>query len=168
MIISFASPPKPAIPSPFVTEPAASAATKVPCPTVSRTSAVPVRGLYVVGFFAAMSGALTSAPVSTTAIVTELAARSTQSGTRSSCVAVNCHSHGAPFGVAAWRPGSAAFVRSATRSTKRIPGSRDSLAASLSVESNARDSESRNATHDAARARSRERRSMRPEMHTRR
>jgi hypothetical protein len=99
--ISFASPPKPAIPSPFVTDPAASAATNVPCPRVSRTSAVPVRGLNVVGFFAAMSGALTSAPVSTTAIVTELAARCTQSGTRSSRAARNCHSHGVFFPVAA-------------------------------------------------------------------
>jgi hypothetical protein len=78
--MSFASPPNPAIPSPFVTDPAASAATNVPWPTLSRTSAVPVRGVNVVGFLAALSGALTSAPVSTTAIVTELAARCTQSG----------------------------------------------------------------------------------------
>src|SRR3954454_7539280 len=36
-IISLASPPKPAMPSPFVTEPAASVATNVPWPMVSAT-----------------------------------------------------------------------------------------------------------------------------------
>ena len=42
---SCASPPKPAIPSPFVTDPAAIEATNVPWPLSSRTSAPPVRVL---------------------------------------------------------------------------------------------------------------------------
>ena len=83
-IISFASPPKPAMPSPFVTEPAASAATNVPWPTLSRTSLDWLRWPNVTGLLAAMSGAARSAPVSMTAIVTALAARSTESGTVSS------------------------------------------------------------------------------------
>src|ERR1700682_2529674 len=89
---SLASPPKPEKPSPFVTEPAARAATNVPCPFVSRTFVVPVRTLYVDGCLAARPGAERSAPVSITAIVTVEAARSTQSGTPVSWTAPYCHS----------------------------------------------------------------------------
>src|SRR2546425_385755 len=58
---SLASPPKPASPSRFVVEPAASDATNVPWPFVSRTSAVSLRTSYVLGFLAATSGAWRSA-----------------------------------------------------------------------------------------------------------
>jgi hypothetical protein len=120
-ISSFASPPKPEMPSPFVTEPAASAATKVPWPFVSRMLAVPVRTLKAPGVFAARSGAARSAPVSTTAIVIPAAARSTQSGTPLTCAASNCHSSGdAP--EAGTSAGSAAVERDVSRWTKRIPG----------------------------------------------
>jgi hypothetical protein len=54
--------------------------------------------LYVVGAFAAMSGAVTSAPVSMTAIVIALAARVTASGTASKRAAPYCHCTTWPVG----------------------------------------------------------------------
>ena len=69
---SCASPPNPATPSPFATDPAASDETNVPCPLTSRTSEPAVARLYVHGDFAARSGAVRSAPVSTTAIFTKI------------------------------------------------------------------------------------------------
>ena len=87
MIISFASPPKPAIPSPFVTEPAASEATNVPWPTVSRTSLVRVRVLYATGLLAARSGALDVGAGVDDGDRHAAAARRTRSGTTSACVA---------------------------------------------------------------------------------
>jgi len=66
-----------------------------------------------------------SAPVSRTAIVTAPAARKTESGTASSCAAVNCHSHASVFPKAVCKAGSAASTRLATDSTKRMPGSLD-------------------------------------------
>jgi hypothetical protein len=80
------------MPSPFDGDPAASAATNVPCPSRSATSAERPTTSYVAGALAARSGAVTSAPVSTTAIVIAFAARSTRPRTRFSLVATNCHS----------------------------------------------------------------------------
>ncbi len=86
-----ASPPVPAIPSPFVAEPAASEATNVPWPFPSTTSPLPVRTFHVAGVFTARSGAERSAPVSTTAIVRAAAARWICSGTRFAFTAAYCH-----------------------------------------------------------------------------
>jgi len=52
----------------------------------------PFAMFHVTGLFAAMLGASTSAPVSTTAIVILRAACCTHDGTRSACTAVHCHS----------------------------------------------------------------------------
>jgi hypothetical protein len=57
------------MPSPFETDPAAIDDTNVPCPFRSRTFVVPFTTLYDSGAFERRSGALRSAPVSTTAIV---------------------------------------------------------------------------------------------------
>ena len=89
---SCASPPKPAMPSPFVTEPAASAETKVPWPSRSTTFVRRWTMSQVSGLFAAMSGCVTSSPVSMTAILSALAARRISSGTSLTRVATYCHS----------------------------------------------------------------------------
>ena len=128
---SCASPPAPAIPSAFVTDPAARDATNVPCPFTSRTSPVPERVLYVCGVFAAMSGAARSAPVSMTAICTDAAARSTDGATASACVARFCHSQTARgVSAASVTPGSATELRDASRWTKRMPRACRSVATS--------------------------------------
>ena len=87
---------------------------------VSWTVLAPFATLQVTGFFAAMLGARTSAPVSTTAIVIVLAACCTHAGTRSACTAVHCHSGTASPAVNGI--GASAWTRGTTRWAKRIPG----------------------------------------------
>src|SRR5262245_59606853 len=113
------------MPSPFVTDPPAIEATKVPWPAKSRISVPPVKMLCVSGSFAARSGAVTSAPVSITAIVTEEAARRTESGTALTRAAVYCHWYGTPAVDIAVRPGSAAEKRRLGTATETLPGGRD-------------------------------------------
>ena len=81
---------------PFETEPVASEATKVPCPSRSRTRAERESTLQVRGVLSARSGAFTSAPLSITAIFTLDAARSTQSGTSPTRESAHCHSQAIP------------------------------------------------------------------------
>ena len=80
------------MPSAFVTEPAARDETNVPWPSLSATLVRWWTTSQVSGDFAARSGCVTSAPVSTTAILIALAARRTSSGTSFSRVATYCHS----------------------------------------------------------------------------
>ena len=68
------------MPSSFVTEPAASAETKVPWPSLSVTLVRWWTTSQVSGDLAARSGCVTSAPVSTMPILIALAARSTSGG----------------------------------------------------------------------------------------
>src|SRR5438445_4522208 len=102
--------------------PAASDATNVPCPTLSCTVDVPDATFHVIGFFAAIVGASTSAPVSTTAIDTFVAASCTHDGTRSAWVAVHCHSGIAAPPVVNGPDTLPLSVRATVRCTKRLPG----------------------------------------------
>ena len=119
---SCASPPKPAMPSEFVTEPAASAETKVPWPSLSATAVRWWTTSQVSGDLAARSGCVTSAPVSTMAIVIALAARNTSAGTSFSRVATYCHSYGSPGRRAVARAGSTFVVRSRGVCEYAMPG----------------------------------------------
>jgi len=100
-------------------EPAASEATKVPCPRLSRTRGERVSTLHVSGDLSARSGARRSAPLSMTATVTSLEARRAQSGTAAMFAASHCHSHATPGRKVSASAGSSTTW--AWRSTGRVP-----------------------------------------------
>jgi hypothetical protein len=104
----------------------------VPWPVTSETVSLPVTALYVVGAFAAIVGAVRSAPVSTTAIVIAAAACCTSAGTRFARVAANCHSAAAAPRRAATRE-TPRWLRATVLRTQRMPGRPRSVETSVAA-----------------------------------